>query len=159
MKSVDWGKPAYGVYAVRSESRHYLTQRVPCALCGKNIPVGATWARGPRGEQAVHKECREALLAERAAAAAAAPPVEIAPGAAIYRQPMPTMLYVRALTPAPKCNRGACRAALIRAPRRESIWFNHGNAELYCHVCARKINEFTPGLCEQVIDPQDTPAP
>ncbi len=86
-------------------------------------------------------------------------PVEIAPGAGIYRQPMPTLAEVRAMDPAPKCNRGACDVALIRAPRRESIWFNHGNGKFYCHVCARLINDGAPGLLEQVIDPTTTPIP
>lgn len=53
-----------------------------------------------------------------------------------------------------RCNRGACKALLRRPGRRESIWFNHGNGALYCHVCARLINELNmlgdKALCEEL---------
>jgi hypothetical protein len=65
VKRVDWAKPAYAVYATRTEPRGYFASRLLCDLCGRKVAVGDRWARGPRGEKGVHASCRDELIAER----------------------------------------------------------------------------------------------
>jgi len=66
----------------------------------------------------------------------------------VYKHPLPAFAEIPEDA---RCGRAACRARLIRAgARRSSVWFNHGNRGLYCVSCARKINDYNAGLCEEV---------
>ena len=48
----------------------------------------------------------------------------------------------RAAGRVPECGREACTSTVGPQP-----WVNAGTPLLYCPACARRINEYNPGLC------------